>query len=175
MPASLSGPRPHHAITTCRPIMALSGSAWWPSSRPTAWASPPRRWRPRGPAGRRRRARPIQGSARRGQQVAPMPLAPAPRPGGRSRHRAPLVGESLVPGGGGLGDDGGGPVVVGDDGLGHVTALGAGQPAGVNEDPESLQRAPLPTVGYVLVVRQRRPVTRGCGDVPGRAAGPGGV
>jgi hypothetical protein len=65
-------------------------------------------------------------SARRGEQVALVPQAPAARPGGRGRHLVPVVDEAVVPGGGGLGDDRVGPVVIGDYGLGYLTALGPG-------------------------------------------------
>ncbi len=110
-----------------------------------------------------------------GQQVALITLAPAPRPGGRSGHGAPVVGKSLVAGGGRLGDDRVRPVVVGHDRLGHVPTVGAAQPAGEQEDPEPLQHATAAAVGDVLVVLQRHPGARGRGEVPGGAAGPGQV
>jgi hypothetical protein len=86
-----------------------------------------------------------------------------------------VVGKSLMSGRGGLGDDRIGPIMTGHYGLGYVTALGAGQLAGVKEDPESFDGAALPAVGDVLVVLQRRPVARGGGEIPGGAARPGEV
>jgi xylitol oxidase len=114
-------------------------------------------------------------SAGGGQQVAAVALGPAPGPGGLVGDHAPVVGEALVAGGGGLGDDRVRPVVVGHDRLGHPPSAGPGQAAGVQEDAEPVQRAALPAVGDVPVVLQRRPVAGGGGEVPGGAAGTGPV
>ena len=65
--------------------------------------------------------------------------------------------------------------MVGHDGFGHPTAVGAAQPAGVQQDPEPLQRAALAAVGDVRLVQQRRPVARGRGEVPDGTARPGPV
>src|SRR6478752_680901 len=114
----------------------------------------------------------LAGSSCGGNQVTLVPLAPGPGPGGLLGHYAPVVGETLVAGRGRLGDDRVRPVVAGHDGLGHATAVGAAQPAGVQEDPEPLERAAPPAIGDVSLVLQRRPVPRGRGEVPDRAAGP---
>src|SRR5712672_1762164 len=89
------------------------------------------------------------GSSRGGDQVTLVPLAPGPGPGGRLGHHAPVIGEALVAGRGRLGD---------------AAAVGATQPAGVQEDPESLEGTALPAVGDVLLVLQRRPIARGRGE-----------
>src|SRR4029077_2124058 len=109
-------------------------------------------------------------SSRGGDQVTLVPLAPGPGPGGRPGHHAPVIGETLMAARGRRGDDRVGPVVVGHDRLGHAAAVGAAQPAGVQEDPEPRQRTALPAVGDVLLVLQRRPGARGRGEVPDRAA-----
>src|SRR5262245_53459112 len=104
-----------------------------------------------------------------------MPQAPVPRAGCRSGDRAPVIGESLMPGGSRFGNDRVGPVVVGHDGLGGETPLGPGQPAGLNEDPETLHCSALPAVRYVLVILQRCPVAGRGGHIPDGTARPGPV
>src|SRR5215470_4326869 len=102
-----------------------------------------------------------------------MPHAPAPGSGGWFLDRAPVIGETLVAGGGRLGDDRVRPVVVGHERLGDLTAPGAGQAARVEEDPEPLQRTALPIIGDVPVGLQWCPVARGRGEIPDGAAGSG--
>ena len=89
-----------------------------------------------------------------------MPLAPAPRSARWRRNRAPVIGKALVSGGGGFGNNGVGPVVIGDNSLGHEPALGASQPAGFDEDADPFQSAALPAVGDVDVVHEQRPMAR---------------
>src|SRR2546423_8624685 len=94
------------------------------------------------------------GSSRGGDQVTLMLLAPAPGPGGMLGHHTPVIREAPVAGRGRLGDDGVGPVVVGHNRLGHLTAVGPAQPARVQEDAEPLECTALPAVGDVLLVLQ---------------------
>src|SRR5580698_6979956 len=110
-----------------------------------------------------------------GDQVAAVAQAPVAGPDRRCGHAVPVVDEALMAGGGGLGDDRVGPVVVGHHGLGHETPLGPGQPARVHEHPEPLQRPALPAVGDVLVVQERGPAAGRGGEVPDGAAGAGQV
>src|SRR5580692_5895741 len=82
-----------------------------------------------------------------GQQGALVALAPAAGARRLRGDRAPVVGEPSVPGGGRLGHDRVGPVVVGDQGRGHGGAAGAREPARGEEDPEPVERASLAAVG----------------------------
>src|SRR5258708_25765547 len=91
-------------------------------------------------------------------QVALMPDAPLPGPGGWLGYLAPVIGETGAAGRGRLGDDREGPVMIRDHCLGYKAAPRPGQPAGIYEDPESIQPPALARVGYVPIGFQLLPV-----------------
>src|SRR5262245_39238325 len=104
-----------------------------------------------------------------------MSLAPAARAGHGPGDAAPVVDEAGVPGAGRVGDDGTAPVVVVQDRLGDLTALGERQPIGVQQEAEPPERLALPGVGDVALITQRGPVPGGGGEIPDDAARAGPV
>src|SRR3989440_5030275 len=92
------------------------------------------------------------GLAGRGEEVVVMGFAPAARAGHDPGDAAPVVDEAGVAGAGRVGDDGAAPVVVVQDRLGDLTALGEGQPIGVQQEAEPPERLALPGVGDVALI-----------------------